>query len=99
MSLTRSLHGNTRPFHSSSCSYKDQHSKWQEYQPWTDIEPYGFVSLNKRALAAEMKLSIKGSRAWDASWVMVKIYGRSDPITNYMREVRQILRRWRLASS
>ena len=72
-------------------SFKDQHAEWQVYQPWTEIEAYGFVSLNKRALAAEMKLSIRGSQAWDASWVMVKVYGRSDPITNYMRELRKVL--------
>ncbi|GMH82757.1 hypothetical protein TL16_g09370 [Triparma laevis f. inornata] len=79
--------------HSSaySLSYKDQHGEWQVYVPWTNIEPYGFIAHDKRALAAEMKLSIRGSAAWDASWVMVKIYGRSDPITNFMRELKRCL--------
>lgn len=55
------------------------------------MEPYEFISLEKMALAAELKLEVKGSRIWDASWVMIKIYGRPDPVTNFMRELKKQL--------
>ncbi|GMH75462.1 hypothetical protein TrST_g13079 [Triparma strigata] len=79
--------------HSSAyrLTYKDQHGEWQVYQDWTNIEPYEFISHDRRALAAEMRLSVRGSAAWDASWVMIKIYGRSDPITNFMRDLERCL--------
>ncbi|GMI44963.1 hypothetical protein TrCOL_g8733 [Triparma columacea] len=72
-------------------SYKDQHGEWIVYVPWTEVEPYEFITVKKRALAAELKLEVKGSRIWDASWVMIKIYGRPDPITNFMRELKKQL--------
>ena len=55
------------------------------------MEPYEFISLEKMALAAELKLEVKGSRIWDASWVMIKIYGQQDPVTNFTRELKKQL--------
>ena len=76
--------------HSTSYSveYKDLHGTWILYQPWTSVEPFEFISLSKPNIkAAELKLLIKGSSLWDASWVMLKVYGRSDPITNFLRDL------------
>ena len=79
--------------HSSAyqLSYKDQHGEWILYVPWKEVKPYEFITVKKRALAAELKLEVKGSRVWDASWVMIKIYGRPDPVTNFMRELKKQL--------
>jgi hypothetical protein len=57
--------------HSSAYSieYKDPESSWQLLVPWTSCEPYEFITIKDvHVQAAELKLSIKGSRIWDASW-------------------------------
>jgi len=80
--------------HSSAFSveYKDPESNWQVLVPWRSCEPYEFISLSEvRVQAAELKLLIRGSRVWDASWNMVKIYGRLDPFTNFTRELKACL--------
>jgi len=78
--------------HSSAYSieYKDIHGDWVVYQPWTAVEPFEFITLKKKNIkAAELKLLVKGSKLWDASWVLLKVYGRSDPITNFLRDLKE----------
>lgn len=79
--------------HSSAfqLSYKDKDGEWILHEPWKKVEPYEFISIKRRALAAELKLEVRGGRIWDASWVMIKIYGRPDPVTNFMRELKKQL--------
>ncbi len=79
--------------HSSSFSieYKDVNREWHVAVPWRSVEEYEFITLEEMISAAELRLLVKGSRIWDASWAMIKVYGRSDPITNFMRELRAAL--------
>jgi hypothetical protein len=63
-------------------------STWHVNQDWTAVEPYELFTLKKKKFTAvEMKLSVKGKTPWDGSWIIFKVYGRIDPVRNYMRKL------------
>jgi hypothetical protein len=69
--------------------YKDVSGSWVVLRDWTLCGPYEFIAIEGvHVSAAELKVCVRGSAKWDASWILAKVYGRLDPVTNFLKALR-----------